>query len=255
MQEPIIVEQNQHVRTLIFNRIEKHNAFDDHFIEVLHKQLHSAAEDQNTHLVVLKARGAHFSAGADLAWMQRMALMTEEENVIDAQKLAELLHTLYHLQKPTISLVQGSAFGGGVGIIAATDIALATTSSRFCFSEVKLGLIPAVISPFVIEAIGARAATALFMSAEVFDAQKALDLKLLHRVIPDEKFEEETSQFIQHLNTLPKEAICLSKMLVRHVKHHAIDSSLQMQTAKMIAHRRVSEEGQRGIQTFLNKSR
>ena len=255
MQDAVLIEQHQHVCTITLNRTKKHNAFDDQFIETLHHHLIEASQNPTVNLIVLKARGKHFSAGADLEWMQRMVDMSEAENIIDAQKLAALLHTLYHLEKPTLSLIQGSAFGGGVGLIAATDIALATASARFCFSEVKLGLIPAVISPFVIEAIGPRATSALFMTAEIFDAQKAFALQLIHRVIPDEQFEIETTQFIKHLTTLPVEAMRQAKSLVRTVKYQPINEKLQTTTAEMIAKRRVSAEGQRGILAFLNKTR
>ncbi len=255
MKNAILIEQHQHIYTIIFNRTEKHNAFDDHFIDMLHHYLLEASNKEEVHLVVLKARGQHFSAGADLRWMQRMVEMSEAENIIDATKLAALLHTLYHLKKPTLSLIQGPTFGGGVGLIAATDIALAAESARFCFSEVKLGLIPAVISPFVIDAIGARAASWLFMSAETFDAHKALELQLIHRVIPDALFEAETTRYIEQLSQLPTEAMHLAKQLVRTVQHQPIDENIQTITATMIAKRRVSEEGQRGILAFLNKAR
>lgn len=255
MQDAVLIEQDKQVCYLTLNRPEKHNAFDDHMIEALHHHLLCASDNPDIQLIVLKAGGRHFSAGADLQWMQRMVNMSESENMRDAQKLAALLHTLYHLEKPTLSLVQGSAYGGGVGLIAATDIALCTESARFCFSEVKLGLIPAVISPFVIEAIGSRAANALFITAEVFDAPKALSLQLVHRVISETQFETESAKFIAHLAALPEEARYLAKKLVRTVKNQPIDTQLQTVTAEMIAKRRVSEEGQRGILAFLNQSR
>lgn len=255
MQEPILIQQEQQVYQIVFNRVEKHNAFDDNFIEILQQCLDDAAQNPEIHLVVLRANGAHFSAGADLNWMQRMVNMSEAENLIDAQKLANLLHTLYHLPKPTLSLVHGSAFGGGVGLIAATDLVLASESAQFCFSEIKLGLIPAVISPFVIEAIGARAAMAFFMTGETFSAQRAFDLQLVHRLIPDARFDIECEQFITHMTRLPVEALRLTKTLVRRVKNKAIDGTIQDITAPMIAERRTSKEGQRGILAFLNKVR
>ncbi len=255
MQDPILIEQDQHFCSIVFNRVDKHNAFDDHFIETLQHHLDSMAHNSEIHFVVLKANGAHFSSGADLNWMQRMVHMSEEENRVDAEKLAQLLDSLYHFPKPTIALVQGSAYGGGVGLIAATDLVLASESAQFCFSEIKLGLIPAVISPFVIDAIGARAAMSLFMTGEVFSAKRAMELQLVHRVISDAAFETESKQFITHMTRLPPEALRLTKTLVRRVKDTSIDAHIAKITAPMIAERRVSEEGQRGILAFLNKTR
>lgn len=251
--QDVLTELQDHVLSISLNRVEKHNAFDDTLIATLQKILDDAETNEHVHIIVLKACGPHFCAGADLDWMQRMAQMSAEENLTDAKALAKLMYTLHQSKKPTVALVQGAAFGGGAGLIAACDIALASHSARFCFSEVKLGLVPAVISPYVIHAIGARAASWLFMSAETFNAEKALHLHLVHHVIPDEIFASTTISYIRKLSKLPPEALKMSKALVRNVSGHPINEALQTLTASIIAEKRVSTEGQRGIHAFLNK--
>lgn len=251
--QDVLTELQDHVLSITLNRVEKHNAFDDTLIHALQNILDEAEINEQVRIIVLKACGPHFCAGADLDWMQRMVQMSAAENLADAKALARLMYTLHHSKKPTIALVQGSAFGGGAGLIAACDIALAAHSARFCFSEVKLGLVPAIISPYVIHAIGERAANWLFMSAETFNAEKALSLQLVHHVIPDEMFLSTTQSYIKKISKLPPEALRMSKVLVRSVSTHPINEALQTFTASIIAEKRVSTEGQRGIQAFLNK--
>ena len=181
----LLIEIENGVAKLILNRPDVHNAFDDVLIAKIITALNHAQENKNVRVVVLTSHGKHFSAGADLNWMKRMARLTKQENRDDAQQLAELMHTLNTLSKPTVALVNGAAYGGAVGLIACCDMAIATQRSRFCLSEVKIGLSPAVISPFVIGAIGERAARRYFLSAEAFDAQKAEQLGLLHDVVAD----------------------------------------------------------------------
>ena len=184
---------------------------------------------------MLKANGKHFSAGADLAWMQQMAQFSEEENLEDAMVLAKLMYTLNQSPKPTIAMVQGAAFGGGAGLVAACDIAIAATTARFCFSEVKLGLIPAVISPYVVKAIGERDAKALFMSAEIFDAAKALALNLVQHCCPEEHLLEFTLNYAQQIsNNAPKQC-APAKKLAAHVADKTIDEELVYYTASLIA--------------------
>ena len=165
----ILSEVQGHVLLITLNRMSKHNAFDDTLLADLQRTLDSARDNPSVHVIILKANGRHFSAGADIAWMQRMADFSEAENLADAKGLARLMDSLYHHPKPTIAMVQGAAIGGGAGLVAACDIAIAADTAYFCFSEVKLGLIPAVISPYVIKAIGERTAVGLFMSAETFN--------------------------------------------------------------------------------------
>jgi methylglutaconyl-CoA hydratase len=180
--QPLLYKTHQHVATITFNRPEKHNAFDDALLLQLQDYLETAIESTSIRVIVINANGAHFSAGADIAWMKRIANLSEEDNEADALVLAKVMYTLHHSPKPTITQIRGCAYGGGAGIAAASDITIACASARFCFSEVKLGLIPAVISPYVLKAIGERNAKALFMSGEPFDAIRAQELGLVHHV-------------------------------------------------------------------------
>ncbi len=238
---------------LTINRGAKHNAFDDHLLLDMQRCLDEAIANPQIKIIILKANGKHFSAGADLDWMQRMAGYTEEENIKDALVLAKVMRTLHQSAKPTIAMIHGSAFGGGAGLAAACDIAIAATNARFCFSEVKLGLIPAVISPYVVKAIGARAANALFISAELFDAARAKELHLIHHCVPESELQEFTLNYAQQICRNAPEAVQQAKCLVESVANKAIDDELVRYTAQLIAQKRVSPEGREGIHAFLNK--
>lgn len=246
-------ELQGHVNLITLNRVEKHNAFDDQLLTELQHLLDNALADQNIRVIVLKANGPSFSAGADLAWMQRMANFSEAENLADAKVLARVMYTLHQSPKPTIAMVHGAAFGGGAGLVAACDIAIAADTARFCFSEVKLGLIPAVISPYVIQAIGEKAATWLFMTAELFDAKRAYELQLIQHYLPQDTLLTYTLNYAQQLAQLAPGAVKASKALVRQVARHPINEQLQDLTASLIAQQRISTEGQKGLQAFLNK--
>lgn len=241
------------VLLITLNRVDKHNAFDDTLLIDLQNLLDNAQESEAVRVIILKANGRHFSAGADLSWMQRMAQYSEEENIADAKILARLMHTLYQCAKPTIAMVHGAAMGGGAGLVAACDLAIAANTARFCFSEVKLGLIPAVISPYVIKAIGERAATSLFISAETFDAKRALELQLVQHCVPEEELLSYTLKYAQQIAQWPTGAVKRAKSLVRQVAGKPINEELQHLTAALIAKQRVSEEGQQGLRAFLNK--
>ena len=249
----LIKEQDDHVCLITLNRTSKHNAFDDKLLKELQNMLDEAIRDPQVRCIVLKANGKHFSAGADLEWMQRMAIYSEEENVSDALVLAKLMNTLYSSSKPTIAMVHGAAFGGGAGIAAACDITIAADDARFCFSEVRLGLIPAVISPYVIKAIGERQAKALFMSAETFNAEKAKDIGLVHHCQPENQLLEYTLDYAHNLANNAPIAVCEAKQMVTKVVNKDIDQALIQYTAELIAKKRVSEEGQKGLNAFLNK--
>ena len=249
----LLTESKHHVHIITLNRVDKHNAFDDKLLADLQIVLDQAIADPAIRVIVLKANGRHFSSGADVAWMQRMADLNETENKADAMILARVMYTLNQSPKPTIAIVQGAAYGGGVGLVAACDIAIAATTAKFCFSEVKLGLIPAVISPYVIKAIGERAATWLFMSAEIIDAKRALELQLVQHCIPEDELQAYALNYAQQLAQLAPSAVRASKALVRQVADHPINEDLQQLTATLIAKQRVSAEGQRGLRAFLNK--
>ncbi len=249
----VLSELQGKVLLITLNRANKHNAFDDAMLTDLQLLLDDAENSPDVRVIVLKAEGKHFCAGADLAWMQRMASFSETENLADAKVLARVMYTLHNHSKPIIAMVQGSAFGGGAGLIAACDIGIAAETARFCFSEVKLGLIPAVISPYVIKAIGARAASWLFISAETFNAQRALALQLVQHCIPEVELLSFTLAFAQQIAQLAPQAVCDSKTLVRQIAGITIDEDLMHKTADLIAKKRVSAEGQRGLQAFIRK--
>lgn len=250
----LLIEVKNGVAKLILNRPDVHNAFDDVLIQKIINALHDIENNDSVQVLVLTSNGKHFSAGADLNWMKRMAVLTEQENRNDAQQLAQLMHTLNNLNKPTVALINGAAYGGAVGLIACCDMAIATQRSRFCLSEVKIGLSPAVISPFVVSAIGERAARRYFLSAEVFDAQSAEKLGLLHEVVADEA--ELTHKGNQLINTLllnSPQAMGKTKQLIKTVSRGEIDNNMRDYTVNLIASIRVSEEGQDGLASFLEK--
>lgn len=247
------IELDERVFCLTLNRIDKHNAFDDKLLAQMQSKLDQAIRDPGVSVILLKANGAHFSAGADLHWMQRMATFSEKENLDDALVLARVMYTLHTSKKPTIALVQGSAFGGGAGLVAACDMAIAANNAHFCFSEVKLGLVPAVISPYVVDAIGSRAAKHLFMTAERFDAHKALNLQLVQHCVDEDELLAYGLNYAKKITQLAPQAVSDCKTLVETVVNQTIDEHLLMKTAGIIAKKRVSDEGQKGLSAFLNK--
>lgn len=238
---------------LTLNRVSKHNAFDEHLLSAMQTRLNQAIENPEIKVILLNANGKHFCAGADLNWMQKMVDYSMEDNVQDAMVLANLLSTLYHCPKPTIAVVQGCAYGGGAGLVAACDIAIAATSARFCFSEIKLGLIPAVISPYVIKAIGERQAKRLFLSAQVFEAPHALNLNLVHHVIAEESLMDHALHYAKQISQYSAQALSKCKHLIENVANKPLDDQLTLYTATAIAQQRISIEGQNGLKAFLTK--
>lgn len=239
--------------TLTLNRPEVHNAFDDLLIAEMITALKTLAADPQVRLVCLAATGKSFSAGADLGWMRRMADYTPAENLADSMALAELMDTLNSLPKPTIALVQGAAFGGGVGLVATCDLVLATPKASFCLSEVKLGLIPAVISPYVVAAIGTRAARRYCISAERFDAERAQQLGLVHEIVPADELAQEADRLTRLLLKNGPQSMAAAKQLVSYVSNHPLNSELIAETARRIADTRASDEGREGLSAFLEK--
>ncbi|MDO6461547.1 enoyl-CoA hydratase/isomerase family protein [Granulosicoccaceae sp. 1_MG-2023] len=244
------------VSTLTLNRAEKHNAFDDALISDLTQALKTLAGDGKSRVLVLSARGRSFCAGADLAWMKRMAQFSEAQNLADAEALAGLLHTLNTLPVPTIARVHGPAFGGGVGLIACCDMALACRRARFCLSEVKLGLTPATISPYVVQAIGARASRRYFLTAESFDAERARELGLISEVFNDlSSLDATLEELCTSLLGNGPQAMHEAKRLIRDVAERPNDATLRADTSARIAAQRVSAEGQEGLNAFFAKRR
>ncbi|WP_374354130.1 enoyl-CoA hydratase-related protein [Chitinimonas sp.] len=241
------------VATLTLNNAERHNAFDDHLIAGLIAALEELNAATNVRVVVLAAAGKSFSAGADLGWMKRMASYSEAENLADAKLLARLMHTLNTLGKPVVAAVQGPAYGGGVGLVACCDMVFAAPEALFALTEVKLGLIPAVISPYVISKIGASHARRYFVSAERFDAATAQRIGLVHEIVPrDEVLTMAHSWAAQLLNNGP-ESMASAKRLVAEVANRPICEDLNHHCASRIAVQRVSAEGQEGLTAFLEK--
>lgn len=249
------IEQQQHTLWLSFNRPEKHNAFDHDLLQELCHAMQSAAQDATVRVVVIAGVGAHFSAGADLNWMRAMGQKDLAANKQDARVLADALHAVYMCPKPVIAKVQGMALGGGAGIVAACDFAVAATDAKFAFSEVRLGIIPAVISPYVVKAIGTRMAASLFMSAERIDAARAQALQLITHCVPAAELEAATRVLAEQIMQGAPEAVCASKALARSVATRVMDASLLDYTADLIAAKRLSKEGQDGISAFLNKTK
>ncbi|QCZ93809.1 enoyl-CoA hydratase/isomerase family protein [Salinimonas iocasae] len=246
---------NRGVATVTLNNPDKHNAFDDAMIATLTDYFQQAAKDKAVRVVVLQARGKSFSAGANLQWMQRMAEYTEAENERDAMALATMLQTLYTLPKLTIARVQGAAFGGAIGLIACCDIAIGSRLSKFCLSEVKIGLIPATIAPYVVEAMGARVCRRYFQTAEVFSARRARRLGLLSEAVTEDELDSTIEDIITQVIKNGPSAVGQAKALVEYVAGVPIDEALMEKTSKWIASVRVSEEGQQGLNAFLNKQK
>lgn len=242
------------VATLTMNRPELHNAFDDALIAVLTDELKRLERDGRVRVVLLAGSGRSFSAGADLNWMRRIADYTREQNLADALGLAALMQTLNGLSKPTIALVQGAAFGGGVGLVACCDMAIATRRAAFCLSEVRLGLMPAVISPYVLAAIGPRACRRYFLTAEPFDALEALRLGLVHGVVEDDAaLQTRALDLAEMLLKNGPQAMAAAKDLISAVSGRPLDDALIADTAGRIADRRASTEGREGLSAFLEK--
>jgi methylglutaconyl-CoA hydratase len=249
----IVVERKDGVGRITLNRPEVRNAFDDALIAALATAFAELDADSSVRVVVLAGNGPAFCAGADLNWMKRMAGYSYDENLRDARGLADMLSTLARMDKPTIARVHGPAFAGGTGLVAACDIAVGAPEAKFCFSEAKLGLSPATISPYVMRAIGARAASRYFLTAEVFGAEEAVRIGLLSALAPATELDTFIGQLVDHLLAGSSAAHARIKDLVRDVAGRPIDDALKADTARRIAEIRASPEGREGIASFLEK--
>lgn len=248
----LIIDTKDAVRFITLNRGERHNAFDDALIAEL-TMAFEAASDPAIRAVVLESNGKSFSAGADLGWMRRMADYGREQNLADAQGLARLMHVIDTCPKPTIAVVQGAAYGGGVGLVACCDLVVAAETAAFCLSEVKLGIIPAVISPYVVRAIGGRAARRYFTTAETFSAAKAAELGLVSEVVPLERLTEWRDRWLKQIKGNGPKAMAAAKDLAGKAAESELTESLRLWTAERIADIRASDEGREGIRAFLEK--
>jgi methylglutaconyl-CoA hydratase len=253
MSHPLLSLREGPVCRLRMNRPELHNAFDPVLIAALTGALEAAGRDDVIRVVILEGTGPSFSAGADLNWMRGMASASEQVNRSDALTLARLMRTLDELPKPTIARVHGAAFGGGVGLVACCDIAIATPDAKFGLTESKLGLLPAVISPYVIEAIGARQARRWFATAEIFDAAEAHRIGLLHDVVNATTLDSAVQRQVELLLKAGPIAAASAKRLVRRVTDDTNHDHLDADNADLIAQLRVSPEGQEGLSAFIDK--
>jgi len=241
------------VATVTMNNPDKHNAFDDAIIAELQAAFERADSDDQVRVLILAATGKSFSAGADLNWMKRMADYSRAENLRDSKALAAMLQSLNFLSKPSIARVQGAAFGGAVGLVSCCDMAVASQRASFCLSEVKIGLIPATISPYVVAAIGQRAARRYFTTAERFKAERALQLGLLSEVVEEDQLDHCIDGLLESLLANGPAAVKAAKQLVFDVAEREIDATLIQATCEAIADIRVSAEGQEGLGAFLEK--
>ena len=242
------------VARVTMNRPKLHNAFDENLIAVLTRALAELGDDASVRVVVLTGAGKSFSAGADLNWMRRASAYDEARNRADARTLEAMLRTLDELPKPTVALVNGLAIGGGVGLVAACDVAVASTAAAFATSEVRFGILPAVISPFVVRAIGGRQARRYFLTAEHFGAEEARRIGLVHEVAEPDALEARVGEVVGELLKGGPEALREAKRLVRLVEAMPQGGSLLAEaTVGVIAERRASDEGREGINAFLEK--
>lgn len=253
MDQALQIETRGALARVRMDRPALHNAFDDGLIAALTEAFEGLGRDPSVRAVVLEGSGASFSAGADLNWMRGMAAASEDANREDSLRLARLMRTLDELPKPTIARVHGAAFGSGVGLVACCDIAIGVPGAKFGLTESRLGLLPAVISPYVVAAIGTRQARRWFATAEVFDAAEALRIGLLHAVVPDDQLDAAVERQAALLLKAAPHASADAKRLVREVAAATDRDRLDQDNAALIAALRVSPEGQEGLSAFLDK--
>ncbi|MHA3099241.1 enoyl-CoA hydratase/isomerase family protein [Acinetobacter brisouii] len=247
------LEYRDQVAYIWLNRPELHNAFNTQVIEELHHCFIQLNERDDVRVVILAGRGKSFSAGADLNWMKHAGQASQAENEADALKLATMLHSLATLKQPTIARVHGIAFGGGMGLASACDICIASTDAKFATSEVRLGLAPSTISPYVIRAIGVRQASRYFLTAERISAEQALNIGLAHEIAAADELDHKVDEIVQALLLGGPEAQTASKQLIQLVDQKQLTQELLLQTAQHIAHVRQGSEAKEGLNAFLNK--
>lgn len=248
----ILLIPEEKVVRIFLNRPEVHNAFNSTMIVELDDAIERVKEDKSIRVIVLSGKGKSFCAGADINWMREIIHYSFEQNLEESLQLAELLHKIYVLPKPTVAMVNGTAIGGGIGFVSACDIALASEDAKFGLSEVKIGLVPAAISPYVIRRIGESKAREYFLTGKRISAQKAQDIGLINDVAPAEELEDKVEEIIQLLLASGPEALASCKELIQKVAHMSFEEAKSF-TARMIANLRVSKEGQEGMASFLEK--
>lgn len=239
--------------TLWLDRPEKNNAFNAEMIRELVLAIDQVQADKDLRFLLLRGRGKHFCAGADLAWMQQSAQLDFNANLADARELAELMYSLYHLKLPTLAVVQGAAFGGAVGLVACCDMAIGAQDAVFSLSEVRIGLAPAVISPFVVKAIGERATRRYAITGERFSGERARELGLLSETYAADELDDALHGWLDNLMLNSPQAMRASKDLLREASSASVSPALRRYTENAIARIRVSPEGQEGLNAFLEK--
>ena len=251
--ETLTVAIQDKVATVTLNRPDVRNAFNEFTIAELSLAFNELGRNDEVRAIVLAANGPAFCAGADLNWMKKMAGYSHAENAEDAEKLADMLRTIYLCPKPVVAKVQGDCYAGGMGLVAACDIAVSSNGASYCLSEVKLGLIPATISPYVIKAMGENAARRYFLTAEKFTAQEAHRIGFVHDIVGADALDVHVDSIVKSLVTSSPNAVREAKVLVREVTGKAVDSALVVDTAERIANIRSSDEGREGVASFLEK--
>jgi methylglutaconyl-CoA hydratase len=239
--------------TVWLNRPDVRNAFNETAIADITNAFRALDLDDSVRAVILAARGPAFCAGADLNWMKKMASYSHSQNLADAAQLADMMRMIYRCSKPVVARVQGDCYAGGMGLVAACDIVVTVDSAHFCLSEVKLGLTPATISPYVIKAIGTQAARRYFLTAERFSAQEAYRLGLVHEVVTSDALDATVAQLLKALLSASPHAVKQAKRLVQDVAGAPLTDALVSDTVERIAAIRVSQEGREGVQAFLEK--
>jgi len=253
MTQALTIHQTGAAARITLARAEMRNAFNDDVIAELTQVFTELGQRDEVRAIVLAAEGPAFCAGADLNWMRRMADYSREENAVDAGKLAEMLRVIYTCPKPTVARVQGDVYAGGMGLVACCDMAVSVDTAGYCLSEVKLGLIPATIGPYVVRAMGARAAHRYFLTAERFSAAEAHRIGFVHEVVPVEQLDAKVDELVKALTHAGPAAVRACKRLVQDVAEQTIDAALIQRTVQGIADIRASAEGKEGVQSFLQK--
>lgn len=251
--ETLTITREDRVATVTLNRPDVRNAFNETTIAEIKQAFSELGEDDALRAIVLAANGPAFCAGADLNWMKKMAGYTHAENHADALQLAEMLRTIYLCPKPVVAKVQGDCYAGGMGLVAACDIIVAVEEANFCLSEVKLGLIPATISPYVIKAMGENASRRYFLTAERFGAREALRIGFAHEVVSTETLDAKVTEIVKALVNNSPNAVQQAKVLVRDVAGQPVNDALLADTAERIAQIRASDQGREGVASFLEK--
>ena len=253
MTDKIRIEQRDAIRTISLARAEVRNAFDEEMIAAITAAFVDASSDRSVRVVVLAADGKAFCAGADLSWMKRMASFSDAENLRDARGLADMLQTIYSCPKPTIARVQGDCYAGGMGLVAACDMAVASLPVQFCLSEVRLGLIPATIAPYVVRQMERSAARRFMLTAERFDARIAKEIGFIAAAVEPDQLDLTVAQWISALLQNSPAALSEAKRLLHDVGENALNAELIDDTARRIASIRASVEGREGVTAFLEK--